>query len=333
MRLFVERILCYLSKQDSVFYPLLRMPKNLVIQRLNHFFSRCLEMYLDTIIEMYINIESGNFRTKRDVYYGSTSIFKSQRTLDNIVDNVAKNFQVPRDALNIIGSAKGIFFGEVELNGSLMAATSVQMIPRREDLSEIDLKGSKFMLVVEKDAVMQVIVEHYSYLKSKLGPFIVLSGKGFPCLRTKQFLKAIEDLHQNVPIYVLVDNDPYGIDICLNYASNTTEYENDGCKSIRYMGVSHLDFDKYGNPDKLEALSKTEIRRLDSVLERAKILGRQAEENEIIFMRNNLKKAEIEALYSPDGFSFCHKYLLQNLQGLLGMEEEGTKFNEPFYCE
>lgn len=100
----------------------------------------------------------------------------------------------------------------------------------------------------------------------------------------------------------------------------------DSCPSLDYIGVDHFDIDKYGNPSMLESLNSTDFRKLDTVKLRAKSLNRFKEVDEIKFMQNNHKKAEMECLYNPDSTAFCTKFLLDKLQGVLPttMEEEGT---------
>ena len=81
---------------------------------------------------------------------------------------------------------------------------------------------------------MNVIIDQYKYLKNLLGSFRLICGKGFPCMRTKQFMNLIELKYPNIPKYIIVDNDPYGIDIVLNYIADS-ENEADGCRSIEYI--------------------------------------------------------------------------------------------------
>ena len=59
-------------------------------------------MYLETMIEVYLNVLRGQVRTKRDLYYGNCALYKKQSTLDSLVANLARTFSVPRDALNVL---------------------------------------------------------------------------------------------------------------------------------------------------------------------------------------------------------------------------------------
>lgn len=268
------------------------------------------------MVEVYLNILNGQIRTKRDMYYGNCALFKKQTTLDSSIANLAKTFSVPRDALNVVGASKGLYCGEIIINENVISSTIVNLIPRREEISSIDLLSTRFILIVEKDAVMNVIVDDYENLKSVLGSFLLICGKGFPCKRTKQFLNLIDAKFPSIPKYILVDNDPYGIDIVLSYVTNS-DNEMDGCGSIEYLGVDHFDLDKYANPKMMKSLTPADLRRLDTVKKRAKPLNRFKEIDEIKFMQNNLKKSEIEALYYPDCTSFCTRFLIEKLQGIL----------------
>ena len=90
----------------------------------------------------------------------------------------------------------------------------------------------------------------------------------------------------------------------------------DSCASLQYIGVDHLDLDKYGIQNGYIPLTAKDVKRLDGLKSRAKSLNRQKELDEIKFMQNNLKKSEIEALYNPDCNTFCKTFLVNKLQGL-----------------
>ena len=65
-----------------------------------------------------------------------------------------------------------------------------------------------------------------------------------------------------------------------------------------------------------ESLTVSDLRRLEAVGNKAKALNRFRELDEIKFMKNNLKKSEIESLYNPDCKTFCLNFLVDKLQGL-----------------
>lgn len=173
------------------------------------------------MIEIYSNLKKNQVRTKRDMYYGNSGLYKKQYALDAAIATLSKTFSVPRDALNVVGAAKGLYFGDININDNPVNIKQLNIIPRREEITTINLQESKFVLVIEKDAVMNVIIEHYNLIKDRLGSFLLITGKGFPCMRTKHFMNLLESQFPEIPKYILVDNDPYGIDIALNYVTET----------------------------------------------------------------------------------------------------------------
>lgn len=180
-------------------------------------------MYLSLFLEIHFNVRDGVIKTKRDLFYSNPGLYKRQGVVDTAIDNLSKYLSVPRDALNVIGSAKGLFYGTdsiIEINGKIQNS-GITLIPNREEIKGMRL-DALFVLVIEKDAVMNVIIQRYSYLKEQLGgSFLIISGKGYPCLRTKQFLNLLDTKYPDLPKYILVDNDPYGIDISINYNTGT----------------------------------------------------------------------------------------------------------------
>lgn len=152
------------------------------------------------------------------MYYGATELFKTQTVLDKIVEDLSKLVKVPRDAFNLVATGKGLVFGAIRINN--VDTIDVRLIPAIEEISSLQCEG-RFVLVVEKDAVMNAIVQYYNQMTSFLGPFVLITGKGYPCLKTKHFLNMLETTFPHLPIYCLVDHDPFGIHICLTYASKS----------------------------------------------------------------------------------------------------------------
>lgn len=92
------------------------------------------------------------------------------------------------------------------------------------------------MLVVEKDTVFKKLVQFnimdrwnhkcilitvsnnpLSFIIFMIENFWLRSqGKGYPDMNTRLILKKIYEMH-SLPIYVITDGDPYGIEIMLTY--------------------------------------------------------------------------------------------------------------------
>ncbi|RFU79278.1 meiotic recombination rec12 [Trichoderma arundinaceum] len=58
---------------------------------------------------------SGITLTKRHIFYQHQELFATQRTVDELVDNLAIALGVHRDDLNIVASSKGVFAGPISI--------------------------------------------------------------------------------------------------------------------------------------------------------------------------------------------------------------------------
>lgn len=114
--------------------------------------------------------------TKRDIYYRHQNIFKDQAQLDIALDNIACTFEIPRDALNIHASAKGLVHGDVriQLETGLLNCSNGMLIPRDDLVMSIEFVG-RFVLVIEKDAIFHTIAADHHHLRDVFGPFALIT--------------------------------------------------------------------------------------------------------------------------------------------------------------
>jgi meiotic recombination protein SPO11 len=54
---------------------------------------------------------TGVITTKRNIYYRAPQLFLRQTVVDRYIDDLAHTLEVPRAALNIVATAKGLLFG------------------------------------------------------------------------------------------------------------------------------------------------------------------------------------------------------------------------------
>jgi len=83
-----------------------------------------------------------------------------------------------------------------------------------------------------------------------------LQGKGYPDLAVRAFLNLVHSNRPHIPIYALVDYDPYGFQIyrTYKYGSRSLDHEdNTTIPGIRWLGIRSddlMDFDLDGrSPD------------------------------------------------------------------------------------
>ncbi|SCV71994.1 BQ2448_4688 [Microbotryum intermedium] len=202
----------------------------------------------------------GVFASKRDYYYRAVELFGKQKTVDEIVDDIAATLCIQRSELGVGSSPKGLFSGHISL--LLSNSTVVQgslsrtgtLIPPIDQLLGIHYPVSvaedctrriRWVLVVEKEAIFSTLSSSALLLDSALGPGVLITGKGYPDMATRHLLKKLSVDLSHIPIMALVDADPHGTEILATYAcgSKSLQHEKEGLvvERMECIGVKHDD--------------------------------------------------------------------------------------------
>ncbi|KAG1771832.1 Spo11/DNA topoisomerase VI subunit A [Suillus occidentalis] len=199
--------------------------------------------------------------TKRDMYYKDVPLFKAQRTVDRLVDDLAVTLGLERADLKIRAASKGLICGTGLtihlLEGEAISINDLEgtLIPTGEIIERFELKGDiSWVLVVEKEAVFQTLCRfQFASHRSLPGPGLIITGKGYPDVATRQLVKTLSDnLPAHIPIVALVDGDAYGLDILsvYKYGSHSLRHQNKklAASRIEWLGIwaseiSDLDID------------------------------------------------------------------------------------------
>lgn len=209
--------------------------------------------------------------------------------------------------LHILPQAKGLVYGNLKLklkNGELIDCLSKSqgtVLPMSNVAITHIETDAKFVLVLEKDSVMQKIIdqEHKSKFLSQFKAIIV-TGKGYPDWNTKTFVNFLWK-KLNVPILALTDADPHGAEIVCAYkfGSYVTAYNGSTLVTpqIRWLGLLPSDVVKLSIDDN-RTLPHTsgDLAKLNSLLARPYIRTRPDWAEQLMLMRTMSRKAEIECL-------------------------------------
>ncbi|GFR88742.1 meiotic recombination protein SPO11 [Elysia marginata] len=193
---------------------------------------------------IYRLIQENRFCTKRDIFYQYPDLYKYQSSIDRIVNDVACMLKVPRWDLHILATSKGLVGGDIQFTneeGSYFdcscSTAGIQIPAHSKDMQNIST-SAKFVLVVEKDATFQKLMGEQFCQKMK--PAILITGKGFPDNGTLLLLRQLWTIY-HLPIFVLVDADPHGIEIMAVYkfGSMNLAYENQhlATPAIHWLGI------------------------------------------------------------------------------------------------
>ncbi|KAK9317973.1 Spo11/DNA topoisomerase VI subunit A [Lipomyces starkeyi] len=251
---------------------------------------------LDIISE---SLTSGKVVTKRDIYYRETWLFRNQAIVDRIVDDIGRTLNVPRAALGIVAAQKGLACGTFcihKKDGTLMAVEGeIQLIPPFEEVKSVDVMDIDFVLVIEKEAIFRSLCSSKFYNRADIGRSILVTGKGYPDLTTRQFISNIAACHPDTPLFGAVDSDPYGIDILCTYkfGSRAMAHENSHLTALKmeWVGVNVLEYEdgwtKLSVGDRKKAIKMLSLPWMETEaamamrleLQRMLFLGQKAEMN------------------------------------------------------
>ncbi|KAL7475194.1 hypothetical protein ACHAW6_001120 [Cyclotella cf. meneghiniana] len=289
---------------------------------------------------------SNRTTTTREVYYVFVTHFRNQKECDSAILDVARILGVPRRALGLSASPKGWFCGCVEVtrrgtlpsgkdvSGSIdgTALSSIQGLPitrewiGRDDEGFTDdgveikvvSKDAKVIVVIEKEGVYNRLAEERIFDKF---PCILITGKGFPDLATRAL---VQTLHKelDLPVVGLCDSNPFGISVLSLYHYAGERMGVDGnlkySVPIRWIGLrpSTVSSLKDRLPKEVfQKLTDLDHKRIEALLDETNLFLNEEREDEILAMRDEGYKVELEALYwlGPD---FMGDWVVDRLQNI-----------------
>ncbi|KAF8800283.1 DNA topoisomerase IV, alpha subunit [Phlegmacium glaucopus] len=254
--------------------------------------------------------------TKRDIFYQDVALFKTQKVVDTLVDDLAATFELERSDLNIRSSSKGLICGS-GLTITLISGESLighdtegTLIPAGEDIESFSVdEDVAWILIVEKEAVFQTLCR-LQLTKHDLmpGSGIIITGKGYPDVATRHIVKSLADaLPRSVPVLGIVDADPYGLDILsvYKYGSKSMQHENDKLATarIKWLGLWASEVESFGiEKDGLLPITKHDEKKALTMLQKnARLPPRW--KKELQYILHSRHKAEIEILSSKQSHS------------------------------
>ena len=264
-------------------------------------------------------IEAGKTTSIRDLYYmtkhtigdSDENTFDEQEESDPIIEDLEVTISSLREELNLFASNRGAMVGEITVvdGGDTIdlrhLGTGGWSIPSivEQDVIQFRKCAAKFVLMVEKDAVWRRLNEDKFWKEHRC---ILMHGQGMAPRGARRLLHRLH--HElGLPVYVLVDNDPWGLYIfsVLKQGSINLAFESMrmAVPGARFLGLSSYDAHKF----KLGKNVSIKLNAQD--IGRAKqILGypwfqKPTWQEELKQMLANGVKYELEAL-SGKGISF-----------------------------
>ncbi|XP_050218065.1 meiotic recombination protein SPO11-1 isoform X2 [Mercurialis annua] len=321
----IDKFRNYCIKPDTNCFCLSDLPKGQEILTLRkECNSRRIDVLLRVLVIVQQLLQENKHASKRDIYYMHPSVFSDQSVVDQAINDSCILLQCSRHNLNVVSVGNGLVMGWLRFLEAgrkfdcINNPSNVHPIPVHVEEVEDIVSVAKYILVVEKESVFQRLANDRFCNANRC---IVITGRGYPDIPTRRFLRL---LHENLclPIYCLVDCDPYGFDILTTYRFGSMQMAYDAkflrVPEIRWLGVFPSDLEKYDLPKQcLLPLTAEDKRRTETTLLRCYLQREEPEwrlELELMLQRG--VKFEIEAL-SVHSLSFLsEQYIPSKIQGI-----------------
>src|SRR5512144_1715093 len=275
-------------------------------------------------------VESGKTTSIRDLYYvtkhtiGDTrqNTFEEQDESDPIIEDLEVSLDALREELHLFASRKGTMVGPITIRDSGDTIDLRRMgsggwgVPSivEENVIQFGKHEARYVLLIEKDAVWSRFNEDKFWKREKC---IIVQGGGQP---PRGVRRLVQRLHRELklPVYVLVDNDPWGFYIysVMKQGSINLAYESMrmAVPAARFIGLSSFDKLTYKLPANVAIkMNDQDVSRAKQMLAYPWFQAKQWQE-EIQEMVKSGQKFELEAL-SRRGISFItEEYLPKKLK-------------------
>ncbi len=270
-------------------------------------------------------LDAGKTTSIRDLYYitkhtipgTKQNTFEEQEESDPIIEDLEVGIDSLREEMNLFASNRGSMVGSltivdtgdtIDLRRLGSGGWSVPSIVE-DNVIQFKKCDAEMILLVEKDAVWRRLNEDRFWKQHKA---ILLHGNGMAPRGVRRLCyRMVHEL--KLPLYVLVDNDPWGLYIysVVKQGSINLAYESSrmAVPEARFLGLSSFDAERWSLPQNVAIkLDDMDQRRAKQMLGYP-WFARKEWQKELHKMLQAGIKLEIEAL-SAKGISFISEEYL-----------------------
>lgn len=269
--------------------------------------------------------------TIRGMYYATLSnvgddknkqkFWTGQEDSDSAIKAVELLTGIPREEFSVTSKPKGMISGPIKLrvggdiiDCSLGSRATSQLIPTNMGDVQIDDVKADFVMVVEKDTVLNNIRKSGFIQKYNA---ILLTGSGEPDRATRMMVKILNEQWKK-PVVVFADADPWGLGIALRYkiGSESLSYDSERLvtPNAQVLGMMFSDIYQYNIPEVARLTASDEdINRANDMKKKPWMQNKQWQKELNLFL-NKKEKCELDAFFKH-GFKYLSEtYLPQKLR-------------------
>ena len=275
-------------------------------------------------------IEQGKTTSIRGLYYllkhtiegTREETFNDQGDCDPVIEDVEVTLNALREELHVYASNRGSMVGNIQLIDSGDEIDCSRMgsggyaIPSivEEEVMQFVNCDADFILHVEKDTVWRRFNEDKFWKEHNC---ILTHGNGQPPRGVRRLLSRMHN-ELGLPIYCLLDNDPWGYYIysVIKQGSINLAYESRrmAIPGAKFIGMRSRDYELCElNPSVTIKLSDNDIKRANQIAKYPWFEKKKRWQAEIKKMLSNGFKLEVEALISKDISYVTQEYVPERL--------------------
>jgi DNA topoisomerase VI subunit A len=262
------------------------------------------------------------YRTKHTIQNSHENTFDSQNESDPLIEDLEVTLAALREELHVRAENAGSIVGPVVFtdDGDRVDCArlgkggySVPSIVEPEYL-QISKCTADFVLLVEKGTQWNRLSEDKFWRRYNC---VLLTGNGQPPRGVRRLARRLNEEY-NLPVYVLVDNDPWGYYIysVVKQGSINLAFESQrmAIPKAKFIGLSSADPEHYGLPRNVGIkLNEKDISRARELM-KYKWFQKKEWQNEIKRMLASELKYELDALANKDFQYLTKTYLPRKLK-------------------
>jgi len=268
-------------------------------------------------------MKEGKTSTLRDVYYSAQAYemtFKDQPESDNIITDLETVLGVAREDMHIFPEERSAVFGDLTVGytvpgyeGKRFNLTShpdgVLIGPSLTTANFVKTTADK-IIAIEKGGLFTRFVEERVF--KKFNAILIQTGGQAP-RTTRTFIRRLNK-EMKLPVYLLMDGDPWGMHIAvviISGSANAAHLRELNTPDAKWIGVTGTDILKYKLPS--DPLTPNDIKRLNELKVDPRYAS-QTWQKEIEAFLDHKRKSELEA-FSKYGLTYIvDKYLPAKLE-------------------
>ena len=262
------------------------------------------------------------YRTKHTIKNSNENTFDNQNESDPVIEDLEVSLEALREELHVRAENSGTVVGPLVLvdDGDRVDCTRLgkggYSVPSIVEPEYVQIKKctADFVLLVEKGTQWNRLSEDKFWRRYNC---ILLTGNGQPPRGVRRLARRLHE-EKRLPVYVLVDNDPWGYYIysVVKQGSINLAFESQrmAIPKAKFIGLSSADPERYGLPRTVGIkLNDKDIGRARELLDYA-WFQKTAWQKEIKRMLSSGLKYELDALANKDFQYLTKKYLPRKLK-------------------